>query len=48
MQTIKITITSPSELNIVLKECKFKSNDINEKLRNLLFSKNKLDKKKIK
>ena len=48
MQTIKITITSQSELNIVLKECKSKSNDINEKLRNLLFSKNKLDKKKIK
>lgn len=48
MQTIKITITSPSESNIVLKKCKSKSNDINEKLRNLLFSKNKSDKKKVK
>ena len=38
MQTIKITITSSLESNIVLKECKAKSNDINEKLRNLLFS----------
>ena len=48
MQTIKITITSPSESNIVLKKFKSKSNDINEKLRNLLFSKNKSDKKKVK
>lgn len=41
MQTIKITITSPAESNVVLKQNKVKSNDITEKIRNLLVSKSK-------
>lgn len=38
MQTIRITITSPAEANVVLKQNKVKSNDITEKIRNLLVS----------
>ena len=38
MQTIKIIITSPAEANVVLKQNKVKSNDITEKIRNLLVS----------
>lgn len=36
MQTIKITIASPTSANIVLKECKPKEQDITEKITDLL------------
>lgn len=36
MQTIKITITSPSSANVHIKECKAKGDDVSSKLKNLL------------
>ncbi|PRR84555.1 hypothetical protein [Clostridium vincentii] len=36
MQTIKITITSPTPANIVLKECKPKEQDVAGKITELL------------
>lgn len=41
MQTIKITITSPAQTNIVLKECKYRGNDVTDKIAKLLKVKRK-------
>jgi len=35
MQTIKITITSPSNANVHIKECNAKGEDMSSKLKNL-------------
>lgn len=36
MQTIKITITSPTTANVLLKKCKPEKQDVTEKLAELL------------
>jgi endonuclease V-like protein UPF0215 family len=41
MQTIKITITSPAQTNIVLKECNHEGNDVTDKIAKLLKVKKK-------